>query len=121
MREFAIVAAECLGADAGDVEMVSNGVNKIVSVCSPTGKVFVRFSPETLHPKSNLLGEAALLTDCIRQGLPCCEVVEVGNTLVSGPILLAGATYHWIVTCEVVGKSLGPKGADAYLLIATEI
>jgi Putative homoserine kinase type II (protein kinase fold) len=114
MSAFAEVAAKWLGADAGNVQMVSHGVNKNLSVPSHSGKVFVRFSPASLHPRSDLLSEAALLATARSQSLPCCEVIKVGDTLVGGPMQLAGLTYNWLVTREVVGTGLSPNAADAH-------
>jgi Ser/Thr protein kinase RdoA (MazF antagonist) len=114
MTAFTDLAEKWLGATGGGAQMVSNGVNKTVRVSSPSGEVFVRFSPEVLHPRSDLLNEAALLVEGRSQSLPCCEVIEIGDALVGGPVLLAGLSYNWLVTREVAGTSLSPNAVDAH-------
>jgi Ser/Thr protein kinase RdoA (MazF antagonist) len=111
---FAEVAAKWLDASAESVRMVSDGLNKNLSVSSHVGDVFVRFSPVALHSRSDLLGEAVVLTEGRLQGLPCCEVVEVGGALVGGPLPFSDETYNWLVTREVVGTGLTSNAADAY-------
>ncbi|MGX5799937.1 phosphotransferase enzyme family protein [Bradyrhizobium sp. Arg314] len=113
MVNYELVVNELLPRDAGSIELISDGVNKILRLEDRNDDLFMRLSPTQLHSKAALQHEAALVRGAHTSGVPCCEMVEVGGQPVLGPVDIDGVEYHAVLTRAIAGHPAEPSIAHA--------
>ncbi|MBY3090208.1 phosphotransferase [Rhizobium laguerreae] len=113
LTDFQTIIGRWLGVDPTRVQMVTDGVNKNLRATVDHQDVFFRFSPATLHSKSDLETEAAALKKLYSMGVPCCEIVEIGDRQILGPVKINEVEYNALVNRAIAGSSLAPVPRDA--------
>ncbi|MBX4911925.1 MULTISPECIES: phosphotransferase [Rhizobium] len=113
MTDFQTIIGRWLQVDPTQVQMVTDGVNKNLRAMVDHQDVFFRFSPASLHSKSDLEAEAAALKKLYSMGVPCCEIVEVDGRQIWGPVKVNEVEYNALVNRAIVGSSLAPVPSDA--------
>ncbi|KAA3442101.1 hypothetical protein C7I87_32175 [Mesorhizobium sp. SARCC-RB16n] len=113
MVDYQPIVSRLLASDTCAIELVSDGVNKILRLSVHDEDVFMRLSPTELHSRSDLCRETALVQDLHASDVPCCEIVEIGGRPVLGPVDIDGIEYHALLTRTITGRPAEPCTAHA--------
>lgn len=113
LTEFQTIVGDWLRVEPTEVQMVTDGVNKNLRATVDSQDVFLRFSPSSLHSRSELEAEAAALKKLHSMGLPCCEILDVGGRQTLGPVEVNEVEYNALINRAIDGSSLAPVPRDA--------